>query len=163
MPPNFTTVKMPAGWNIRVTSFDSERKPRIVRNFLAYEADRETGIKLVRKRVRAGRSCRGSERKRICGPGMRPGDVRRLGRKSDFDEVQLPCDVLRFCEGGRDWPEPDSRGHPNGSPTSYRQPLFLLALAMGSSGDRTIFASRVSFAAPFLLVGFRSARVTEPF
>ena len=32
-----------------MTSFDSEGKPRIVRNFLAYEADRETGIKLVRK------------------------------------------------------------------------------------------------------------------
>ena len=84
------------------------------------------------------------------GLGMRPGDVRRLGRKSDFDEVQLPCDVLRFCEGGRDWPEPDSRGHPNGSPTSYRQPLFLLALAMGSSGDRTIFASRVALLSPLL-------------
>jgi hypothetical protein len=44
-------VKMPAGWNIRVTSFDSEGKPRIVRNFLADEADKETAIELVRKRV----------------------------------------------------------------------------------------------------------------
>jgi hypothetical protein len=42
---------MPAGWNIRVTTFDSEGKPRIVRNFLAYESDKERAIELVRKRV----------------------------------------------------------------------------------------------------------------
>ena len=77
--PNLTTVKMPAGWNIRVTSFDSEGKPRIVRNFLAYEADRETAIELVRKRVpvsegelaEAVAEVSGNE---FVGPGMRPGD-----------------------------------------------------------------------------------------
>jgi hypothetical protein len=37
---------MPAGWNIRVTTFDSEGKPRIV-----YESDKERAIELVRKRV----------------------------------------------------------------------------------------------------------------
>ena len=42
---------MPAGWNIRVTTFDSEGNPRIVRNFLAYESDKEGAIELVRKRV----------------------------------------------------------------------------------------------------------------
>jgi hypothetical protein len=90
--PNNTTVNMPAGWNIRVTSFDSEGKPRIVRNFLAYEPDRETAIELVRKRVpvtegelaEAVAEVSGNE---FAGPGMRPGDVRRLGRKSDFDDV----------------------------------------------------------------------------
>jgi hypothetical protein len=83
---------MPAGWNIRVTSFDSEGKPRIVRNFLAYEADRETAIELVRKRVpvsegelaEAVAEVTGNE---FVGPGMRPGDVRRLSKKSDFDEA----------------------------------------------------------------------------
>jgi hypothetical protein len=53
--------KMPAGWNVRVTTFDSEGKPRIVRNFLAYEADEERAVELVRKRV----------------PVNEPGDVRR--------------------------------------------------------------------------------------
>ena len=43
--------EMPAGWNIRVTTFDSEGNPRIVRNFLAYESDKEGAIELVRKRV----------------------------------------------------------------------------------------------------------------
>jgi hypothetical protein len=44
---------MPAGWNIRVTTFDSEEKPRIVRNFLTYESDKERAIQLVCKRVPA--------------------------------------------------------------------------------------------------------------
>jgi hypothetical protein len=83
---------MPAGWNIRVTSYDSEGKPRIVRNFLAYEADRETAIELVRKRVpvsegELAEAIAEVSRNEFAGPGMRPGDVRRLGRKSDFDEV----------------------------------------------------------------------------
>ena len=64
-----------------------------MRNFLAYEADKETAIELVRKRVpvsegelaeEAVAEVSGNE---FVGPGMRPGDVRRLGRKSDFDEV----------------------------------------------------------------------------
>jgi hypothetical protein len=45
------SIVMPAGWNIRVTTFDSEGKPRIVRNFLAYESDGKRAIELVRKRV----------------------------------------------------------------------------------------------------------------
>ena len=77
--------RMPAGWNIRVTALDSEGKPRIVRNFLAYESDKERAIELVRKRVpvnegelaEAVAEVSGNE---FVGPGMRPGDVRRLGR-----------------------------------------------------------------------------------
>ena len=42
---------MPAGWNVRVTTFDSEGKPRLVRNFLAYESDKDSAVELVRKRV----------------------------------------------------------------------------------------------------------------
>lgn len=83
--------RMPAGWNIRVTSFDSEGSPRIVRNFLAYESDKERAIELVRKRVpvnegelaEAVAEVSGNE---FVGPGMRPGDVRRLGKKADLDE-----------------------------------------------------------------------------
>ena len=83
--------EMPAGWNIRVTTFDSEGNPRIVRNFLAYESDKEGAIELVRKRVpvnegelaEAVAEVSGNE---FVGPGMRPGDVRRLGKKADLDE-----------------------------------------------------------------------------
>jgi hypothetical protein len=75
-------MRMPAGWNIRVTTFDSEGNPRIVRNFLAYESDKEGAIELVRKRVpvnegelaEAVAEVSGNE---FVGPGMRPGDVRR--------------------------------------------------------------------------------------
>jgi hypothetical protein len=82
---------MPAGWNIRVTTFDSEGSPRIVRNFLAYESDRERAIELVRKRVpvtegelaEAIANVSGSG---FLGTGMRPGDVRRLSKKVDLDE-----------------------------------------------------------------------------
>ena len=42
---------MSAGWNVRVTTFDSEGKPGIVRYFLAYEPDKERAVELVRKRV----------------------------------------------------------------------------------------------------------------
>ena len=83
--------RMPAGWNIRVTTFDSEGSPRIVRNFLAFESDKERAIELVRKRVpvkegelaEAVAEVSGHE---FVGPGMRPGDVRRLGKKVDLDE-----------------------------------------------------------------------------
>ena len=90
--PNLTTVKMPAGWNIRVTSFDSEGKGRIVRNFLVYEADNETAIELVRKRVpvsegELAEAVAEVSENEFVGPGMRPGDVRRLSKKSDFDEA----------------------------------------------------------------------------
>ena len=40
-------MRMPAGWNIRVTTLDSEGNPQIVRNFLAYESDKEGAIELV--------------------------------------------------------------------------------------------------------------------
>jgi hypothetical protein len=58
-------MKMPAGWNIRVTTFDSKGNPRIVRNFLAYESDKEGAIELVRKRVpvnegELAEACRGT-------------------------------------------------------------------------------------------------------
>ena len=63
-----------------------------MRNFLAYEADKEAAIELVRKRVpvsegelaEAVAEVSGNE---FVGPGMRPGDVRRISRKSDLGEV----------------------------------------------------------------------------
>jgi hypothetical protein len=83
---------MPAGWNIRVTSFDAAGKPGIVRNFLAYEADKEAAIELVRKRVpvsegQLAEAVAEVSGNKFVGPGMRPGDVRRIVRKSDVDEV----------------------------------------------------------------------------
>ena len=58
----------------------------------AYEADKETAIELVRKRVpvsegELAEAVAEVSENEFVGPGMRPGDVRRLGRKSDFDEV----------------------------------------------------------------------------
>jgi hypothetical protein len=35
---------MAAGWNVRVTTFDSEGRPGIVQYFLAYEPDKERAI-----------------------------------------------------------------------------------------------------------------------
>ena len=72
---------MPAGWNIRVTTFDSEGKPRMVRNFLAYEPDREKAIELVRSRapINGGELAEAVAEvteNEFVGPGMRPGDVR---------------------------------------------------------------------------------------
>lgn len=83
--------RMPAGWNIRVTTFDSEGNPWIVRNFLAYEPDKARAIELVRKRVpvtegelaEAVVEVAGSG---FIGTGMRPGDVRRMSKKPDLDE-----------------------------------------------------------------------------
>jgi hypothetical protein len=74
--------RMPAGWNVRVTTFDSEGKPRIVRNFLAYEADEERAVELVRKRVpvnegELAEAAAEVTENQFVGPGMRPGDVRR--------------------------------------------------------------------------------------
>jgi hypothetical protein len=86
-------VRMPAGWNIRVTTFDSEGNPRIVRNFLAYESDEKRAIELVRKRVpvnegELAEAIAKVEENQFVGPGMRPGDVRRLAMKADIDEGQ---------------------------------------------------------------------------
>ena len=86
-------MRMPAGWNIRVTTFDSEGKPRIVRNFLAYESDEKRAIELVRKRVpvnegELAEAVAKVAENQFVGPGMRPGDVRRLGKKADLDEGQ---------------------------------------------------------------------------
>jgi hypothetical protein len=75
---------MPAGWNVRVTSFDSEGKPGSVRYFLAYESDKERAVELVRKRVPVNK---GEEAEAVAevagnelvGQNMRPGDVRRHG------------------------------------------------------------------------------------
>ena len=82
---------MPAGWNIRVTTFNSEGKPRMVRNFFAYEPVKERAIELVRKRVpvnegelaEAVAEVTGNE---FVGPGMRPGDVRRHSKKTDPED-----------------------------------------------------------------------------
>ena len=84
-------MRMPAGWNIRVTTFDSEGNPRIVRNFLAYESDEKRAIELVRKRVpvnegELAEAIAKVEENQFVGPGMRPGDVRRLAMKADLDE-----------------------------------------------------------------------------
>ena len=38
------TPRMPAGWNIRVTTFDFEGRPGTMRYFLAYEPDKEGAI-----------------------------------------------------------------------------------------------------------------------
>lgn len=86
-------MRMPAGWNIRVTTFDSEGNPRIVQNFLAYESDKEGAIELVRKRVpvnegELAEAIAKVEENQFVGPGMRPGDVRRLAMKADLDEGQ---------------------------------------------------------------------------
>ena len=84
---------MSAEWNIRVTTFDSEGNPRIVRNFLAYESDEKRAIELVRKRVpvnegELAEAIAKVEENQFVGPGMRPGDVRRLAMKADLDEGQ---------------------------------------------------------------------------
>src|SRR3977135_1640728 len=89
---------MPAGWNIRVTTFDSEGKPRIVRNFLAYESDKERAIQLVCKRVPVNKGelaeavaeVSGDE---FVGTGMRPGDVRRHSKKENLDEGEQPWGI----------------------------------------------------------------------
>ena len=86
-------MRMPAGWNIRVTTFDSEGNPRIVRNFLAYESDEQRAIELVRKRVpvnegELAEAVAKVAENQFVGPGMRSGDVRRLGKKADLDEGQ---------------------------------------------------------------------------
>ncbi len=83
--------KMPAGWNVRVTTFDSEGNPRIVRNFLAYEADEERAVELVRKRVPVNEGELAEPvaevtESQFVGPGMRPGDVRRHHITADRDE-----------------------------------------------------------------------------
>ena len=77
--------------DIRITTFKSEGKPRMVRNFLAYEPDKERAIELVRRRApinegeqaEAVAEVTGNE---FVGPGMRPGDVRRHIKKADPDE-----------------------------------------------------------------------------
>ena len=79
---NKSATQMAAGWNVRVTTFDSKGKPGIVRNFLAHEADKERAIELVRKRVPVNK---GEEAEAVAevagnefvGQNMRPGDVRR--------------------------------------------------------------------------------------
>ena len=85
--------EMPAGWNIRVTTFDSEGNPRIVRNFLAYESDKKRAIELVRKRVpvnegELAEAIAKVEENQFVGPAMRPGDVIRLAMKANLDEGQ---------------------------------------------------------------------------
>jgi hypothetical protein len=73
---------MAAGWNVRVTSFDSEGRPGNVRNFLAYEPDKARAVELVRKRipVREGEQAEAvaeAAADELLDQKMRPGDVRR--------------------------------------------------------------------------------------
>src|SRR5262249_52244246 len=92
---------MPAGWNVRVTTFDSEGKPGSVRYFLAYEPDKERAVELVRKRVPVNK---GEEAEAVAevagnelvGQNMRPGDVRRHGLTSQAtcESGQLPTHRL---------------------------------------------------------------------
>jgi hypothetical protein len=73
---------MAAGWNVRVTSFESEGRPGNVRNFLAYEPDKARAVELVRKRipVREGEQAEAvaeAAADELLDQKMRPGDVRR--------------------------------------------------------------------------------------
>lgn len=82
---------MPAGWNIRVTTFDPEGNARIVRNYLAYESDEAKAIELVRKRVPVNEGELAEAVAEVTegaflGAGMRPGDVRRVSKKAGLDE-----------------------------------------------------------------------------
>ena len=82
---------MPAGWNIRVTTLDSEGNARIVRNYLAYEPDEAKAIELVRKRVPVNKGELAETVAEVAGgafqgAGMRPGDVRRVSKKAELDE-----------------------------------------------------------------------------
>jgi hypothetical protein len=66
-------------------------KPSNRAEFSCIRSDKERAIELVRKRVpvnegelaEADAEVSGNE---FVGPGMRPGDVRRLGKKADLDE-----------------------------------------------------------------------------
>ena len=69
---------------MRVTTFDSKGKPGIVRNFLAYEGDKERAIELVRKRVpvhegELAEAVAEVGADELIGERMRPGDVRQHG------------------------------------------------------------------------------------
>ena len=75
---------MAAGWNVRVTTFDSEGRPGIARYFLAYEPDKERAIELVRKRVpvyegEVAEAVTEVTANELLGQRMRPGDVRQRG------------------------------------------------------------------------------------
>jgi hypothetical protein len=82
---------MPAGWNIRVTTFDSEGNARSVRNYLAYESDEAKAIELVRKRIPVNEGELAEIVAEVAGgaflaAGMRPGDVRRVSKKAELDD-----------------------------------------------------------------------------
>src|SRR5215471_992468 len=89
---------MAAGWNVRVTTFDSEGRPGIARYFLAYEPDKERAIEMVRKRVSrvrrgGGGSCHRSDSKRT----SRPKDETRRCKAAWLDPPALPRFPLN-CE-----------------------------------------------------------------
>ena len=67
---------------MRVTTFDSEGKPGIVRNFFAYEADKERAVEMVRKRVpvyegELAEAVAEVGADELISQRMRPGDVRQ--------------------------------------------------------------------------------------
>jgi len=67
---------------VRVTTFDSEGKPGIVRNFFAYEADKERAVEMVRKRVpvyegELAEAVAEVGADELISQRMRPGDVRQ--------------------------------------------------------------------------------------
>ena len=72
---------------------DSEGKPGIVRNFLAYESDEKRAIELVHKSVpvnegELAEAIAKVEENQFVGPAMRPGDVIRHAMKANLDEGQ---------------------------------------------------------------------------
>ena len=73
---------MAAGWNVRVTTFDSDGKPGNMRNFLAYEPDKTRAVELVRKRIpvreeEQAEAVAEAAADELLDQGMKPGDVRQ--------------------------------------------------------------------------------------
>ena len=67
---------------MRVTTFDFEGRPGIVRYFLAYEPDKERAIEMVRKRVpvyegEVAEAVTEVTANELLGQTMRPGDVKQ--------------------------------------------------------------------------------------
>jgi hypothetical protein len=88
---------------VRVTTFDSKGRPGIVQNFLAYEADKERAIELVRKRVpvhegELAEAVAEVGADELIGERMRPGDVRRDRAPSrSMLGASAPCRVRRLA------------------------------------------------------------------
>ena len=78
---------------MRVTTFDFEGRPGIVRYFLAYEPDKERAIEMVRKRVpvyegEVAEAVTEVTANELLGQRMRPGDVRQRGNQEQANGVE---------------------------------------------------------------------------